>query len=120
MKEPRKDKDIIKTPALKVSHANTLPPGLDEGGYEGDTISISLLSDSFNDTNTLDPTKSGPIGILPADAPPPPKHDVEAAYDITVKSQTLRVLDNGTYVVDVVLEFTSIEGAKKYEVRFAR
>lgn len=43
---------------------------------------------------------------------------ISAPENLTVISQTIRVLPDGTSVVDVVLDVEEVLGASRYEVRF--
>lgn len=123
MGQSRSDKVIIKTPPLKISHVNTLPPGLDEGGYdtEGTDVGSSvygggLANSSATDVPTLEPPRPGafvPVLDVPGD------FFLVAPIEITVKSQKINVAADGTYTVDVTLAFPDTPNATRYEVRFA-
>jgi hypothetical protein len=128
-----RDKDIIKTPPLKVSPLFGLPKDLDEGSYSSETV---ISDDSYDDEGNrsildddADPDGPDRDVVNPSDRPQPepdrmfrPTLDprpLASPWDIKVKSQKSRQAPDGTTVIDVVFEFSDVTGAERYEVRIA-
>lgn len=130
-----RDKDIIKTPDLKVSPIFGLPKDLDEGSYtqEVSTDGDDGYSDDGNrnvqDDDSANPGEdpSVPTGTDGRPIPDPTRifmpvldpKPLVSPWDIKVKSQKTRQAPDGTTVVDVIFEFSDVSGAESYEVRIA-
>lgn len=131
-----RDKDIIKTPPLRVSPIFGLPKDLDEGSYTQEVADIG--DDGYGDSenrNIKDDPDANP-GEDPTEVPngsdgrpiPDPNRifmpvldpkPLVSPWDIKVKSQKSRQAPDGTTVIDVVFEFSDVSGAERYEVRVA-
>jgi hypothetical protein len=117
-----RDKDIIRTRPLRVSPNFALPVDLDEGallGRDADDDGTSSEGELVQTTEGEIVGDEGPKPPVPfkVELDPQPAHPPR---EMKVKSQTARFSPDGTYVIDVVLEFTDIPGATGYEVRIAQ
>lgn len=119
------DKKVIKTRPLTVSPIFGLPLNLDEGKYTTEANGEEVYFEYDEDgrpTGVPGDDPDAPGDTVVEERPPlvtPQEEAAAAPVEITVKSQTFRYAPDGTYVVDVVLEFPDVTGATKYEVRIS-
>lgn len=111
-----RDKQVIKTNPVFVDPMFALPKDLDEGEY------------GFGGSDRPEFERRVEVGVGPdggtqpvrdAPLPPPSGYLGDAPSDLRVKSQTFKFSPDGSYVVDVILEFSDVIGASSYEVRVA-
>jgi len=75
---------------------------------------LGLLNLSNNNT-------SGSIPLEPESSPPTPSIPLpETPNLIGVKSQTVKIKEDGTYAIDLVIEVEDIRNVSDYEVRISK